>query len=96
MVQVRINGHFYRQLAIIYEIAEHPSVRLAPKSNCRGASRSTQVSHKDLAATISGMDSPGRLGVQDSDQAQAAGRFNYDQAAERSFYAPKKNGGGPP
>ena len=53
---------------------------------------STQVSHKDLAATISGMDSPGRLGVQDSDQAQAAVRFNRDQAAEQSFYAPKKNG----
>ena len=53
---------------------------------------STQVSHKDLAATISGMDSPGRLGVQDSDQAQAAGRYNYDHAAEKSFYAPKKNG----
>ena len=51
---------------------------------------------KDLAATISGMDSPGRLGVQDSDQAQAAVRFNRDQAAERSFYAPKKNGGAPP
>ena len=38
------------------------------------------------------MDSPGRLGVQDSDQAQAAGRYNYDHAAEKSFYAPKKNG----
>ena len=50
---------------------------------------STQVSHKDLAATISGMDSPGRLGVQDSDQAQAAVRYNRDQAAEKSFYAPK-------
>ena len=64
----------------------------------RGGTRhliSTQVSHKDLTATISGMESPGRLGVQDSDQAQAAGRFNYDQAAERSFYAPKKNGGAP-
>ena len=48
--------------------------------------------YKDLAATISGMDSPGRLGVQDSDQAQAAGRYNYDHAAEKSFYAPKKNG----
>ena len=57
---------------------------------------STQVSHKDLTATISGMDSPGRLGVQDSDQAQAAVRFNRDQAAEQSFYAPKKNGGAPP
>ena len=45
-----------------------------------------QVSHKDLAATISGMDSPGRLGVQDSDQAP---RFNYTAAAEQSFYAPK-------
>ena len=50
---------------------------------------SAQVSHKDLAATISGMDSPGRLGVQDSDQAQAAVRYNRDQAAEQSFYAPK-------
>ena len=49
----------------------------------------TVVSHKDLAATISGMDSPGRLGVQDSDQAQAAVRYNRDQAAEKSFYAPK-------
>ena len=57
---------------------------------------STQVSHKDLTETMAGIDSPGRLGVQDSDQAQAAGRFNYDQAAERSFYAPKKNGGAPP
>ena len=56
------------------------------------AAVATQVSHKDLAATISGMDSPGRLGVQDSDQAQAAVRYNRDQAAERSFYAPKKNG----
>ena len=61
-----------------------------------------QVSHKDLTATISGMDSPGRLGVQDSDQAQAAGRYNYDHAAEKSFYAPKtpkmpkKNGAAPP
>ena len=44
---------------------------------------------EDLAATISGMDSPGRLGVQDSDQAQAAVRYNRDQAAEKSFYAPK-------
>ena len=50
------------------------------------------MSHKDLAATISGMDSPGRLGVQDSDQAQATVRYNRDQAAEQSFYAPKKNG----
>ena len=41
---------------------------------------------------MAGIDSPGRLGVQDSDQAQTAGRFNFDQAAERSFYAPKKNG----
>ena len=30
MVQVRINGHFYRQLAIPYETAEHVSIRLAP------------------------------------------------------------------
>ena len=48
---------------------------------------------------MAGIDSPGRLGVQDSDQAQAAGRYNYDHAAEKSFYAPKtpkmpkKNGG---
>ena len=63
---------------------------LAGLFDCRRAE--AQVSHKDLAATISGMDSPGRLGVQDSDQAQAAVRFNRDQAAERSFYAPKKNG----
>ena len=54
------------------------------------------MSHKDLAATISGMDSPGRLGVQDSDQAQTAVRYNRDTAAEQSFYAPKKNGGAPP
>ena len=67
-------------------------------SMARGArhSSSTQVSHKDLAATISGMDSPGRLGVQDSGQAQTAVRYNRDQAAEQSFYAPKKNGGAPP
>ena len=54
-----------------------------------------QVSHKDLTETMAGIDSPGRLGVQDSDQAQAAGRYNYDHAAEKSFYAPKtpkKNG----
>ena len=53
------------------------------------------MSHKDLAATISGMDSPGRLGVQDSGQAQTAVRYNRDQAAEQSFYAPKKNGAAP-
>ena len=60
---------------------------LAGLFDCKRAE--AQVSHKDLAATISGMDSPGRLGVQDSDQAQAAGRYNYDHAAEKSFYAPK-------
>ena len=27
--------------------------------------------------------------MQDSDQAQTAGRYNYDHAAEKSFYAPK-------
>ena len=54
----------------------------------------------DLTETMAGIDSPGRLGVQDSDQAQAAGRYNYDHAAEKSFYAPKtpqmpkKNGPG--
>ena len=63
---------------------------LAGLFDCKRAE--AQVSHKDLAATISGMDSPGRLGVQDSDQAQAAVRYNRDQAAEQSFYAPKKNG----
>ena len=31
MVQVRIIGHLYSQLAIPYEIAEHPSIRLAPR-----------------------------------------------------------------
>ena len=67
---------------------------LAGLFDCKRAE--AQVSHKDLAATISGMDSPGRLGVQDSDQAQAAVRYNRDQAAEQSFYAPKKNGGAPP
>ena len=60
---------------------------------------STQVSHKDLTETMAGIDSPGRLGVQDADQAQTQGRYNFDQAAEKSFYAPKtpkmpkKNGG---
>ena len=50
---------------------------------------------------MAGIDSPGRLGVQDADEAQAAGRFNFDQAAEKSFYAPKtpqmpkKNGAAP-
>ena len=63
---------------------------LAGLFDCKRAE--AQVSHKDLAATISGMDSPGRLGVQDSGQAQAAVRYNRDQAAEQSFYAPKKNG----
>ena len=63
---------------------------LAGLFDCKRAE--AQVSHKDLAATISGMDSPGRLGVQDSDQAP---RFNYSAAAEQSFYAPKKNGGAP-
>ena len=70
---------------------------LAGLFDCKRAE--AQVSHKDLAATISGMDSPGRLGVQDSGQAQAAGRYNYDHAAEKSFYAPKTpktNGGAPP
>ena len=67
---------------------------LAGLFDCKRAE--AQVSHKDLAATISGMDSPGRLGVQDSDQAQAVVRYNRDQAAEQSFYAPKKNGGAPP
>ena len=44
-------------------------------SMARGArhSSSTQVSHKDLAATISGMDSPGRLGVQDSTRPRRPG-----------------------
>ena len=60
---------------------------LAGLFDCKRAE--AQVSHKDLAATISGMDSPGRLGVQDSDQAQATGRYKYDHAAEKSFYAPK-------
>ena len=50
---------------------------------------STQVSHKDLTETMAGIDSPGRLGVQDADQAQTQGRYNFDQAAEKSFYAPK-------
>ena len=51
---------------------------------------------------MAGIDSPGRLGVQDSDQAQAAGRYNYDHAAEKSFYTPKtpkmpkKDGAAPP
>ena len=67
---------------------------LAGLFDCKRAE--AQVSHKDLAATISGMDSPGRLGVQDSDQAQTAVRYNRDTAAEQSFYAPKKNGGAPP
>jgi len=53
------------------------------------AYRAESPDEEDLAATISGMDSPGRLGVQDSDQAQAAVRYNRDQAAEKSFYAPK-------
>ena len=75
----------------IAHVADHP---IAGLFDCKRAE--AQVSHKDLAATISGMDSPGRLGVQDSDQAQAAVRFNRDQAAEQSFYAPKKNGGAPP
>ena len=62
---------------------------------------STQVSHKDLTETMAGIDSPGRLGVQDADQAQTQGRYNFDQAAEKSFYAPKtpkmpKKSGAPP
>ena len=60
---------------------------LAGLFDCKRAE--AQVSHKDLTATISGMDSPGRLGVQDADQAQTQGRYNFDQAAEKSFYAPK-------
>ena len=174
MVQVRIIGHLYSQLAIPYETAEHVSIRLAPRPydytsfisydfygvayrcfgsatfwlvalflvpvacaalqltlkllhleyypdvndigrevdkgfvdgtkptsgdayvagfslaglfDCKRADK--QVSHKDLTETMAGIDSPGRLGVQDSDQAQAAGRYNYDHAAEKSFYAPK-------
>ena len=60
---------------------------LAGLFDCKRAEQ--QVSHKDLTQTMAGIDSPGRLGVQDSDQAQAAGRYNYDHAAEKSFYAPK-------
>ena len=60
---------------------------LAGLFDCKRADK--QVSHKDLTETMAGIDSPGRLGVQDSDQAQAAGRYNYDHAAEKSFYAPK-------
>ena len=72
------------------------TVGLIKLKNATAVATATQVSHKDLAATISGMDSPGRLGVQDSGQAQTAVRYNRDQAAEQSFYAPKKNGGAPP
>ena len=60
---------------------------LAGLFDCKRAEQ--QVSHKDLTETMAGIDSPGRLGVQDSDQAQAIGRYNYDHAAEKSFYAPK-------
>ena len=68
--------------------------------DCKRAEQ--QVSHKDLTETMAGIDSPGRLGVQDADQAQTQGRYNFDQAAEKSFYAPKtpkmpkKNGAAPP
>ena len=63
---------------------------LAALFDCKRAEQ--QVSHKDLTETMAGIDSPGRLGVQDSDQAP---RFNYSAAAEQSFYAPKKNGDAP-
>ena len=51
--------------------------------------RKLDVRVGEPAETMAGIDSPGRLGVQDSDQAQATGRYNYDHAAEKSFYAPK-------
>ena len=62
---------------------------------------SAEIKAKDLTETMAGIDSPGRLGVQDADQAQTQGRYNFDQAAEKSFYAPKtpkmpKKNGAPP